>query len=1063
MPRSTANVWAKDVRIGQNLVRQLLVHEHRDVQIDDDGDGALLVRSPYGVWPARRGSRIEPEEPLTAELPVLGSGTGPIHWYGSHEQVPPEKVLSSFDGAIGFTAHGRPNSLRRPQIAALHSIVGYQSSGLADPGIVIMPTGTGKTETMLAWLVAQRPRRVLVIVPSSALRDQIASKFETLGILQKEGIVLPEALRPCVGKLEHGFVSEGEARAMVAACNVVVATPSAIQATDPPVREAFYAEFTHLLVDEAHHASATTWNEVIRAFAGRPTLLFTATPYRRDGRTLPGRVISRFPLREAQKEGYFSRIDFTAVLDLDDDDESLAQSALGRLRADLAAGYQHILMARVRTKTRADAIHALYARLAPDLKPRVLYDTQPPSRRRETLDAIYAQTSRVIVCVDMLGEGFDLPTLKVGAFHDSHRSLSPMIQLIGRLARTVSPIPIGTASVFIRQDPKQALSPLRFLLREDPDWDKVLSDITERATERADEISTFEASFDDAPFNVPVGLLEPKMSAIAFKTSALEWDPHAARSVYGESILDDVICASADNDVAWFVIETVDDLRWGDVPSLRATDYTLIVMHLDRDRGLLYIHGSDTKRNYEDLARAVLGHDPQLVNGYDTFRVFARLDRVIPTNIGLLDVRDRDKRFSMHVGSDVETALTEAERTHKANTHVATKAIENGESVTIAAALSGRFWAMRSADNLADWCNWCEEQGAKLRDSSIDIHSLFRDMIIPVDVKDRPPYPLLAIEWPWDLYTGNGTSSKVIYDRSSFVLTDAEFRVEDYSSSGPLRFSVVAPTWEVPYEANFGPTGVRYQPAGIVEAEVEDRRHVIIPLSAWLNKHKPTLFFSGDRMITGDDRFLEPRTGVPPYPRSALRHLDWVANGVNIRVESQGSERRPDSIQAFMAKHLMQTQSFDVLIDDDRSGEAADLVGITIDRGDLLVTLVHCKFSIKSTPGHRLKDLYEVCGQAMRGARWRDNGAIPLLEHLDRRVRAYPRGTDGTAFEVGDRTELFRIRQQAPQLFPRLTTVIVQPGLSIAAATDEHLRLIAGAASYVQSVTKGAFEVYCSA
>ena len=132
------------------------------------------------------------------------------------------------------------------------------------------------------------------------------------------------------------------------------------------------------------------------------------------------------------------------------------------------------------------------------------------------------RTSRVIVCVDMLGEGFDLPTLKVGAFHDAHRSLSPMVQLIGRLARTASPLPIGRASVFVRQDPRQALSPMRFLLREDPDWDKVLSDITERATERANEVSEFEASFVDNPPDVPVGLLEPKMSAKAFATSTID-------------------------------------------------------------------------------------------------------------------------------------------------------------------------------------------------------------------------------------------------------------------------------------------------------------------------------------------------------------------------------------------------------------------------------------------------------------------------------------------------------------------------------------------------------------
>lgn len=163
-----------------------------------------------------------------------------------------------------------------------------------------------------------------------------------------------------------------------------------------------------------------------------------------------------------------------------------------------------------------------------------------------------------------------------------------------------------------------------------------------------------------------------------------------------------------------------------------------------------------------------------------------------------------------------------------------------------------------------------------------------------------------------------------------------------------------------------------------------------------------------------------------------------------------------------MARFLSQDQTFDILIDDDRAGEAADLVGIRVDKGDLLVTLVHCKYSSKPTAGSRLSDLYEVCGQAMRGARWRDNGALPLLEHLDRRAKAYAMRTGLSPFEIGDREALFRIRQQAPQLFPRISTVIAQPGLSIKASSDEQLRLIAGAASYVQSVTKGSFDVYAS-
>lgn len=1056
----TAPVWATPKVVGKNTIRQLLVPAHDELGYTDDS--RQYVHSRFGCWPAASGPDEPHGERLAAVLPLDGASGGEVTWVGSRHPVPADAVRDSFDGAIGFTSHTCPHSLRRPQIGALHSIVGYQSSGLTEPGIVVMPTGTGKTETMLAWLVAQRPKRVLVVVPSAALREQIALKFETLGILQQEGIVGPGAMRPRVGRVAGRFDSEEDAVDFVAACNVVVVTPNAVHASKAAVRRAFFSGFTHLLVDEAHHAPARTWTEIIRAFGERPVLLFTATPYRRDGLTLPGRVIFRFPLREAQREGYFSTIDFTAVLDLDDDDEALARAALSRLRSDLVAGHEHLLLARVGTKSRADEIHALYLRLAPEFAPRVIYDSIQASDRDAVIRAMRERSSRVIVCVDMLGEGFDLPTLKVGAFHDAHRSLSPMVQLIGRLARTSSPVPIGTASVFIRQDPKQALSPLRFLLREDPDWDKVLSDITERATERADESSEFEASFVDNPPDVPVGLLEPKMSARAFATTTAEWDPLAARAVYGDRILDGLISVNRDDTIAWFVLETVSNLRWGDIPSLRATDYTLVVLFLDRMQGLLYVHCSDTKRSLDDLVEAVLGHEPVPVNGYETFKVFAKLDRLVPTNIGLLDARDRDKRFSMHVGSDVETALTEAERTHKANTHVAARAFQDGERVTIAAALSGRFWSMRTATNLAEWRRWCRDQGTKLRDRSVDVHSLFRDMIIPVDVKQRPPYPFLAVEWPWELYLGSGTSSHVTYNESGVPLTDAGLRVDNYGVDGPLRFSVITPTWELQYEGRFGPTGVHYRAVGD-EAIVEGGRGTTTPLSTWLNNHKPTLLLSGDRLITGGDRLLAPRAEIPPYPRDHLRSLDWTTGGVDITVESQGSDRRIDSIQAFMARYLAENQTFDVLIDDDRSGEAADLVGIRIDGGDLYVTLVHCKYSSKAEAGSRLADLYEVCGQAMRGARWRDNAALPLLEHLDRRVAGYTRRFGGSAFEIGDREVLFRIRQQAPLLFPRFTTIIAQPGLSISSASEEQLRLIAGAASYVQTVTKGGFEVYGSA
>lgn len=298
----------------------------------------------------------------------------------------------------------------------------------------------------------------------------------------------------------------------------------------------------------------------------------------------------------------------------------------------------------------------------------------------------------------------------------------------------------------------------------------------------------------------------------------------------------------------------------------------------------------------------------------------------------------------------------------------------------------------------------------------------------------------------------------VTYKASTHPLLDIGFVVDNFDRTGPFMFSLVTSDWRLAYRAAFEADGLTYSPVS-VDAEITTRGGPI-PLAAWINRHKPTIFLDGDRMITADDRLLAPPHTIEPYDRASLRVLDW--SGVDIQKESQRAERRSDSIQAHMSKYLQETESFDVLLDDDRANEAADLVGLSVVGTELHVTLVHCKFSTEPTPGARVKDLYELCGQAMRGAKWRQQGAIPLLFHLDRRARDYASSRGRSPFEVGGIEELFRIREVAPQMRPRFHTVVVQPGLSAAGSTAEQLRLIAGAHSYVHAVTHGSFTVYCS-
>ena len=48
----------------------------------------------------------------------------------------------------------------------------------------------------------------------------------------------------------------------------------------------------------------------------------------------------------------------------------------------------------------------------------------------------------------------------------------------------------------------------------------------------------------------------------------------------------------------------------------------------------------------------------------------ALINRLVPTNVGLLDVRNRSRRFSMHVGADVSEGFPLAEAQTKTKTNI---------------------------------------------------------------------------------------------------------------------------------------------------------------------------------------------------------------------------------------------------------------------------------------------------------------------------------------------------------------------------------------------------------
>ena len=64
----------------------------------------------------------------------------------------------------------------------------------------------------------------------------------------------------------------------------------------------------------------------------------------------------------------------------------------------------------------------------------------------ENYNKVLKRDVDIVVCVNMLGEGFDLPERKIAAFHDIRKSLPITVQFSGRLTRTSRDAELGDAS-----------------------------------------------------------------------------------------------------------------------------------------------------------------------------------------------------------------------------------------------------------------------------------------------------------------------------------------------------------------------------------------------------------------------------------------------------------------------------------------------------------------------------------------------------------------------------------------------------------------------------------------
>lgn len=957
--------------------------------------------------------------------------------------------------------------LRPPQIGALHSIGAHWSIFATEPATVVMPTGTGKTETMLCTVVNYRRGPTLVGVPSDALRRQTARKFETLGLLRTLGLVNEDVHNPIVGIVLREPKTKDDLE-LFRGCNVVVGVMASIaKSTSASLFPDMAALIGTLFVDEAHHVAADTWSAFRKHFMNHRVVQFTATPFRQDGKLVDGRVIFSYPLAAAQKDGYFKPIKFMSIFQIDAEkaDEEMACEALKALRADLDADRNHLLMARCARIPKGMQLLDLYQRLAPDLNPILVHSDMPEPEVSRLLDELRSGRSRIVVCVNMLGEGFDLPELKIAVLHDLHKSLPVLLQFTGRFTRS-SGDRIGDATVVANiADPKVSTK-LERLYSESADWNQLLSEASSNAAREHAELIEFLRNSTDfiaeenlEGLRISKSLLRPKFSTIAYKCQTFR--PKAFHEALPDNTFVHAAWYNEPASLLYFVTRREDRTRWTRSKKIADRQWDLYVLFHDAEARLLHVNSSDKDSLHETLAKAVGASER--IYGEPIFRSLGGINRLIFNNIGLRKYGRRNMSFAMYTGADVRQALTQVETANATKSNLDGRGWEGGAVVAPGCSAKGRVWS-KSQGTIPQWIKWCKPVGRKLLDPTIDVDQILQNLLVPTEIENEfPGEQILSVDWPTELLKTSDERVVLVKDDTAVVpMAYCEWQHDPTTSSRTrIAFRLVSACGKLDdsFSLELDPDrGYRF--VGPERIRIKHGKMDRV-LTEYLYDYPLLVRFVSLKELEGDLLFEQNDAAPARIEKRQLQAWDW--RGVDIHVEStwKNGVERPRSVQSKVAAHYA-SDGFQIVFNDDDAGEAADLICIKETPDVIRLALVHCKFSGKPDPGERVKDVVEVASQAVRSTSWRGS-----FERLHRHMIARTKltgsgGANRNRFVEGSLPRLAMIAKATRMKSLELEIIVVQPGVSREKVTDDQAVVLGAAGAYIKQTVDVDILVICS-
>lgn len=944
------------------------------------------------------------------------------------------------------------SGLRRGQFGAIHALAAHFTLK-HDPAMVVMPTGAGKTAVLMLCPFLEGAKRVLVVTPSKLLRDQISENFISLDILRRIGAVPESVSSPRVHQVQHRV--DTTAWEDLHEYDVVVTTPNTISPVLEGVATAPQNLFDLLLIDEAHHSPATTWKAVLDAFPKAKRALFTATPFRRDRKHIKGSLVFNYSLSEARKDRIFGDISFVpiSVQNNTDADVAIAAAAQAALQEDRARGLEHSVLVRADNIDRGKQLLQKYKE-STTLKTKLIHSGHSAKHVKSAIKELKSHELDAVICVNMLGEGFDFPNLKIAALHSPHRSLGVTLQFIGRFARTGDNT-IGGARFFAV--PAEIEGETARLFKEDAVWQDLILNLAEARVAAEDDTRTQLATFsearvtDDELEELSLYALRPPQHVKVYQVPD-GLDINIAEEIDLPRPFEVVFWQPSD-EMSAAVIITKEQQKpaWSDQLQLGRTEYDLFIVYYDEQSRLLFINASRRSDSlYRAIAAAYVGKSPKILPLYKINRCLAELSDIQCFSVGMKNRlrNSRTESYRMLAGPRADQAIKRSDGRLYHRGHVFCRAEENGDRVTLGYSSGSKIWSA-SKGSVAALVNWCRKLARKMQNTGAVVTAPGLDILSVGEPLRALPENVLAVDWDEIVYTEPVVVVAAAGGReASFNATDLSLNI-DRANCTAEHLGVIAEKDDLVWELNFNPKRDAFfqfttEPKVLIEVRYGDDQ---LPLTEFLNEYPLHFYFADFSRLRGEEWF-PCRIPVEPFDREQILTLNWKQNEVLIEREFWKPNETPPpgklSVHQYLEVYLNAQQN-SVILYDHRSGEVADYLVLSEEGAQITLTLYHCKGSGGSEPGNRIGDVYEVCGQVVKSFNLVDNER-DLLKHVRRRIRS------GSRFVKGDFTAFERALGQRGSRSLNYQFAVVQPGISKMGLGEDGASILAAADEYVRSI-----------